>query len=100
MIIHYSDEEKRVQVRGRYCGDLPKLYIHGPPDTNVPLIVPQQFLDIPLFSSEKNDLCKVLNLHANGKCCGWPTVKKRLSECGYTIEEGRKNNKRYAVIRR
>ena len=100
MIIHYNDEEKRVQVRGRYCGDLPKLYIHGPPDTDVSLIVPQQFLDIPLFTPEKNDLCKVLNLHANGKRCGWITVKKRLLECCYSIKEGRKNNKRYAIIRR
>ena len=100
MIIHYTDEEKRVQVRGRYCGDLPKLYIHGPPDQDVPLIVPQRFLDIPLFIPEKNDLCKVLNLHANGKRSGWITVKKRLLECGYSIEEGRKNNKRYAIIRR
>ena len=100
MVIHYNDEEKRVQVRGRYCGDLPKLYIHGPPDMVVPLTVPPRFLEIPLFTPDKNDLCKVLNLHANGKRCGWITVKKRLLECGYSIEEGRKNNKRYAVIRR
>lgn len=98
MIIHYDDEEKRIQVRGRYCGDLPKLYIHGPPSESYTLTVPSQFLNVPLFMTEKDALCRILNLHSNGKRCGWPTVKKGLQESGFTVEEGRRNNKRYAVI--
>ena len=58
MVIHYNDEEKRVQVRGRYCGDLPKLYIHGPPVKEQPLTVPPQYLNVPLFTPGKEELCK------------------------------------------
>lgn len=99
MIIHYNDEEKRVQVRGRYCGDLLKLYIHGPPVKEQPLIVPPQYLNIPLFTPEKDELCKAFNLRTpDNKLCKWTTVKKQLQAAGYSITEGRKDNKRYAII--
>jgi len=99
MIIHYGNEEKCVQVRGRYCGDLPKLYIHGPPEKEQPLAVPPQYLNIPIFTPEKEELCKAINLRTpDNKLCKWTTVKKRLQASGYVISEGRRDNKRYAII--
>ena len=99
MVIHYSDEEKQVQVRGRYCGDLPKLYIHGPPEKEQLLAVPLQYLNAPLFTPEKDELCRMLNFRTpDNKLCKWTTVKKRLQASGYVISEGRKDNKRYAII--
>ena len=99
MVIHYNDEEKRVQVRGRYCGDLPKLYIHGPPMEEQSFAVPPQYLNVPLFTPEKEELCRILNLRTpDNKLCKWTTVKKRLQASGYIISEGRKANKRYAII--
>ena len=99
MVIHYNDEEKRVQVRGRYCGDLPKLYIHGPPAKEQSLAVPPQYLNVLLFTPEKEELCRAFNLRTpDNKLCKWTTVKKRLQASGYVISEGRKDNKRYAII--
>ena len=99
MVIHYNDEEKRVQVRVRYCGDLPKLYIHGPPVKEQPLVVPSQYLNVPLFTPEKEELCKAINLRTpDNKLCKWTTVKKLLQASGYVISEGRRDNKRYAII--
>ena len=99
MIIHYNDAEKRIQVRGRYCGDLPKMYIHGPPVKEQILAVPPQYLNVPLFAPEKDELCRVINLRTpDNKLCKWTTVKKRLQASGYVISEGRKDNKRFATI--
>jgi len=99
MIIHYGNEEKCVQVRGRYCGDLPKLYIHGPTEKEQSLAVPPQYLNIPIFTPEKEELCKAINLRTpDNKLCKWTTVKKRLQASGYVISEGRRDNKRYAII--
>ena len=99
MVIHYSDEEKRIQVRGRYCGDLPKLYIHGPPTESLLPVLPPQYLDVPLFSEDNAELCSALNIRTpEGRLCKWTTVKKRLQEIGFTIEETRGGNKRCAVI--
>ena len=99
MIINHSDEEKQIQVRGRYCGDLQELYLHTRTDTDMFFSIPPQYLNTPLFAPEKGALCKIINLRANGKLGGWITVKRKLQECGFTIDEGRRNNKRYAIIR-
>jgi len=101
MIIHHANEVVQTQVRGRYCGDLDRLYLH---DANAPLIaeaVPKEFLGRPLFSEEKDELCKLLNLPNpdNGRLLKWPSIKKILSKSGYMVSEGRSGNLRYSVIR-
>ena len=56
MVIHSSKEEVRVQVRGRYRNDLEELYVYDKDS----LEVPPEFLDIPLFREDREELCKIL----------------------------------------
>ena len=97
VIVNSSDEDTQVQVRGRVNSDLKYLYLPSA-DTD-PIIVPDEFLGVKLFTVEKSTLCSQLNLHnPYGRPYRWSTVKDLLAESGYAISEGRQNNLRYAII--
>ena len=96
IIVHSAEEEVRTQVRGRYRDDLATLYLYD----KAMLEIPEEFMFKPLFKEEKKALCEVLNLQINGTYkAGWTTVKKMINESeDYFLEEGRKDNRRYAYI--
>ena len=72
MIIHTANEDTRIQVRGRYCGDLPALYLHDAAIDPANVEVPPSFLGKKLFSKEKEALCQALNLRApNNELYKW-----------------------------
>lgn len=96
IIIHRSDKETQIQVRGRYRDTLQTLYLLN---YDAPIKVPSEFMDRDLFTEEKSELCAILNIHdSNGRRVGWTTVKKKLVEAGYKVTERRYNSRRYAVI--
>lgn len=95
VVIHSTEKEVRVQVRGRYRGDLEELYVY---DKNS-LEVPTEFLDTPLFKEDKTALCQILQQTDDfNKLVKWTKTKEKLLEEGYTITEKRYNNRRYAII--
>ena len=96
IVINSAEEEVRIQVRGRYRGDLEELYLY---DKSV-LEIPQEFMDRPLFHEDKQDLCRALEMRdKNGRTVGWTTVRKKLMESeDYFLNEGKRGNKRYAYI--
>ena len=95
IVIHTQERETQVQVRGRYRNDLEMLYVL---DRNT-LSVPDEFMDRKLFQEDKERLCEILGLRdKNNRLVKWTTVKKRILEKGYLIDEGRENNRRYSVI--
>lgn len=95
IVIHNRDEDIQTQVRGRFRGDLDRLYILDYTAVNVP----ESFLERKLFSEDKNELCEVLSLRdKNGRVVKWNTVKTSLIKAGFSITEGRENSKRYAII--
>lgn len=95
IVIHSTEKEVQVQVRGRYRGDLNELYVYDKES----LEVPSEFLNVSLFTSDKKDLCETLRQRDKYKrIVGWTTVKERLFDEGYTITEGRYKNKWYAII--
>lgn len=99
MIIHTTNPETQTQVRGRYCGDLPLLYLHSNVINPADIEVPAQFLNKKLFSQEKDELCQILNLRApNGVLHKWGKVKGFLTQGNYDVKEDREQNKRYALI--
>lgn len=99
MIIHTSDEEIQIQVRGRYCGDLSMLYLHDTVIISENIQVPVTFINKKLFNKDKEELCQALNLRSSSdKLYKWKKVKELLAEGGYTINEGREGNNRYALI--
>lgn len=93
--INTTEPEVRTQVRGRYRSDLDLLYLFD----SESLEVPEEYMEKPLFKSDRNKLCELLQMKDEwGRIVGWTTVKKRLQEEGYIITEGRPNNRRYYVI--
>lgn len=94
--INSAEEEVRTQVRGRYRDDLKTLYLY---DKNI-LEIPEEFMYRPLFNEDKKALCKALEIRdENYRIVGWPTVRKKLQESeDYFLNEGRKENQRYAYI--
>lgn len=97
VIVNNSNPDIQTQVRGRVNNDLALLYL---PDkaTYDEITVPDEFLGKMLFDNEKKALAKAIDYRKNGKQCEWPTIKKLLPEFDYTVTEGRKENKRYAII--
>ena len=84
-------------MRGRVNSDLKKLYLLN--DGTKEIIIPDDFLDTPLFKDGKDRLCELLKIKSHfRKEYKWLTVKEMLKEQGYDVKEDRRNNLRYAVI--
>lgn len=95
IVIHSSEEEVRIQVRGRYRDDLEELYLYDKES----LEVPEEFLNVPLFKEDKDTLCEILRQTDEFKrLVKWTKTKEKLLEEGYEITEKRYNNRRYAII--
>lgn len=97
MIIHSNNPTHRIQARGRYRGDLDSVYYYD--CHNGKIIVPEEYLNKRLFQQEKKEFREKLGLKdAKGHLLAFKTLRERLEANGYTITEGRENNRRYIVI--
>ena len=85
------------QVRGRYRDDLPALYLPiGPDDVGS---VPEEFLGRRLFTEEKKRLREnITTKDGKGHYMSYAILFARLQEKGYTITEGRQDNRTFHVI--
>ena len=96
IVVHTKEKEMQVQVRGRYRGDLDRLYLW---DSEAKIEVPQEFLDKKLFTDDKERLCETMRiLKPNGTIRKWNSIQDVLIEAGYSIINGRENNRHYAII--
>ena len=97
VIVNSTHSDTQVQVRGRVNGDLKNLYLLN--DGTAPIILPDEFLGVRLFTEDKARLCDFVNLkNQYNRLYKWKTVKNLLIEWGYCISEGRADNLRYAII--
>ena len=97
VIVHNTNEDTQIQVRGRVNSDLQRIYL--PNSIDNPIVVPDEFLEKRLFTEDKAKLCETLNLkNPNNRLVKWPTIYSLLISYDYHIEEGRYGNKRYAII--
>lgn len=96
VVVHSQEEETQIQVRGRYRGNLKKLFVY---DQSFFPSIPKEYIGCRLSAEDTQKLCEYLNLRSdNGSLYKWTTVKVRLKENGYTVTDKRKNNKRYHII--
>lgn len=97
VIVHSSNPDTQIQVRGRVNSDLKTLYL---PAVETPVIeVPSGYLNTELFQRGKDALVAELNLrNKNNRPYKWRTVKKFIIDNGYTVDEGRRNGYRFSVI--
>ena len=92
-----DDEDTIEQARGRYRNDLDVLYVYSQKDRFIEL--PAEYVNVRLFVQDRERLAQHLYLlDESGRLCKWHTIKMRLSEMGYSIASGRKNNRRYYII--
>lgn len=97
VIVNSTREDTQVQVRGRVNSDLRCLYLRN--DGTQPIDLPDEYLDVPLYSADKKRLSELVNLkNSYNRKYNWPTVKKRLIDSDYIVSEGRKDNLHYVII--
>lgn len=97
VIVHSSNPDTQVQVRGRVNSDLKTLYL--PVEGTSEIVVPSEYLGKRLFREDKQALIEALNLrNTNNRPYGWHTVKNLLIESDYSVIEDRQGNLRYVVI--
>ena len=100
VIVHSQQKEKRIQARGRYCGDLDNLYLFDAEAKNHIYKLPERFLNTKLFAEDREALAAVLSLPGSNRMpLRWRGVRDILISSGFDIQEGRRRNKRYIIIR-
>ena len=100
VIVHSQEKDIQIQARGRYRGDLDILYLYSNSENSV-INIPSEFLDIKLFTEDKNKLCyDVLCIRNNQyKAVGWNTVKDRLEKQGiYKVVTNPNGGNSYSII--
>ena len=99
-IAHTTIPTNITQSRGRYRGDLETLYLFDR-DTDEPLIVPDEFLDIQLFEEDKRKLRFYFSIKdKKGHYLSYDKQWSRIEASGYDVDYGRINNRHYVVIRK
>ena len=99
-IAHTTNETHIIQARGRYRGDLETLYVFDR-ESEEPLTVPQEFLDIQLFQEDQRELRLRLSIKdKKGHFLSYDKQWERLETSGYTVDYGRDKNRRFVVIRK
>ena len=98
MVVHDSNKEIQVQVRGRYHGDLAEFYYHDAYDVLVYQIeqtqIPANYFGKRLYSEDWYALIRQLNLkYPNGTYIGKEKLYKVLAQCGYSITAPKKDSK-------
>ena len=99
MIVHSSEEDTRIQARGRYRDDLDVLYIYEP-DAKQDIVVPDDFLDVYIYKEDKTKLRAQIDMKdAKGHPMPYNQLFMLVEASGYQLEHGRKNNRPYIIIR-
>lgn len=97
VVVNSTNPDTQVQVRGRVNSDLKCLYLLN--DGTEPVVIPDEYIGVPLFAEDKARLCEFVNVKDPYNVpYKWTTVHKLLPDWGYQVSEGRKSNKRYAII--
>lgn len=98
MIVHTSDTDTQVQVRGRYRNDLQELYLYERASDNT-IELDQEWLCRPLYKQDKILLATQLGFKDdNGRLMKWTSLKPKIVSSGYIVKDKRTNSQRYSII--
>lgn len=93
MIIHSSNADTQVQVRGRIRHDIATLYLYDKNHEYVADYFPKAYLDRWLTSGETDAIALCMNLkNEDGRPMKWRSIWPRLEKDGMTITKKRVNN--------
>ncbi len=98
VIVHSTNQDTQVQVRGRVNRDLKSLYLRS--DGTPVVSIPEEFLNCRLFAEDKRRLSEILNVRnpANNRIYQWSGLQDIMIDNGYEIIHHRSNNRHYAII--
>lgn len=86
MIIHCSNPDTQIQVRGRLRHDIDTLYLLDKQHEHVSHYFPEDYLDTWLPTEQVHAITEEMNLRsAKGRELKWPSLKKLLEKDGYLI---------------
>ena len=90
-IMNTTNETEYTQSLGRFRDDIDILIYrtNNNSDLAIDITIPEEYLNVPLTSKDKNKMCKHLNiLNVNGDVSKWPAIKKIVTSDGiYDVEE-------------
>ena len=96
-IVHNTNKTHIVQARGRYRGDLEVLYLYD--NENGIVMIPDEFIERKLFKEGKNDLNNAVYIkNEKGRFIPWSKLSQMITDSGYTITEGKSNDRPYIII--
>ena len=90
-IVHNANPTHITQARGRYRDNLDTLYLLDKEKGSV--IIPESFLNRKLFKEEKAALIAEL-----GRYIPWKSLSQRITDSGYTFQEGKSSDRPYIII--
>jgi len=96
IFVNIGDEDTVIQVRGRYRGDLPALYVYSQDQSNIE--VPEEYIGVPLYTEQQEQLAKDLNIRKNSCLIKFRSIKELLINQGYMLEKERYKNRWYYLI--
>ena len=86
MIVHCSNPDTQVQVRGRLRHDIDTLYLLDKQHEHISAYFPEEYLDTWLPTDQVHAITEEMNLRsAKGRELKWPSLKKLLEKDGYLI---------------
>ena len=98
MIIHSSEPDTQIQVRGRYRNDLSQLYLYDS-NSESKVIVPADWLGRKLFKSDINELISELEIRDKKRSLvKAPTFLQMVKDSGYTVTSKVVRGIRYKII--
>lgn len=94
MVIHTSNADVQVQVRGWLRHDIDKLYLYDKEHVHIAHLFPEEYLNTPLTVSQVREIARCMNLkNEKGRVLAWPSIYKLLEKDGLSTSTVRVRNK-------
>ena len=98
-IVHNVNKTHIIQARGRYRGNLKTLYLFD--KDNGIVMIPDEYIEQRLFKEGKTDLINSVYIkNDKGRLIPWDKLSQLITDSGYTITEGKSNDRPYIIIHR
>lgn len=95
MVIHNSNPDTQIQVRGRIRHDIEKLYLYDKNHEHMDAYFPEEHLDRFLVSAEVREIARNMNLKdEKGEKMKWPSIYPLLEKSGFQVNKEVKSGKR------
>ena len=87
VIVNSTDADTQIQARSRVRKDIKALLLKSNNMIDdIKVVVPEKYLDTPLTTKDKKDLCKDLNMYnENTRILKWTSIKPIIINSGYDV---------------